>query len=78
MMRRRLECVAPSAHNKRDKRCTRLIAQRGKLVKAGNPGADKFAWNGKIAGHKLAPGTYELIATPAGGASQTVAFTIAG
>ena len=49
-----------------------------RIIKSGNAGANKFVWNGKISGHKLAPRTYELVATPAGGASQTVTFTIAG
>ena len=72
------KCVAPTAHNKRSKRCTRLVNVRGKLVKTGNADANKFVWNGKLGGHKLAPGTYELTAVVTDGAPQTVTFTIAG
>jgi hypothetical protein len=51
---------------------------RGKIVKTGKAGANHFAWNGKIVGRALAPGTYELSATPAGGASKTATFKIVG
>ncbi len=71
------KCVAPKPRNKHHKRCTRLLGVRGKLVKAGAAGANHFVWSGKIGGRKLAAGSYELTASPAG-ASETVTFTIVG
>lgn len=49
----------------------------GKLTLAGQPGANQSTFNGKIGGHQLGPGTYQLTATPAGGSSSTVTFKIA-
>ena len=72
------KCVAPTTNNKHKKRCTRVINVRGKLVKTGNAGANRFVWNGRIGGHSLVPGSYELIATLVDGASQTVTFTSMG
>lgn len=72
------KCVAQTTHNKHKPRCTRLVNVGGKVVKTGSSGANRFVWNGKIGGHELAPGSYELTATLADGASQTVAFTIVG
>ena len=64
--------------NKHKNRCTRVINVRGKLVKTGNAGANRFVWNSRIGGHSLVPGSYELIATLVDGASQTVTFTSMG
>jgi hypothetical protein len=69
------KCVAATTRNKRKPRCARLTNVRGKLVKTGDAGANRFVWNGKIGGHSLASGSYELIATLADGASQAVTFT---
>jgi hypothetical protein len=70
------KCVKPTQKNKHNKRCTRLVSIHGKLVKAGEAGANRFVWDGKIAGHELAPGSYQLIATPTGGKPETLAFGI--
>jgi hypothetical protein len=72
------KCVAPTIKNNHDPRCTRLVNVRGNLVKTGKAGANRFVWNGKISGRQLAPGSYELTATLADGASQTATFTIVG
>lgn len=72
------KCLAPTKKNKRKTKCTRLINVHGKLVKTGNAGGHRFLWNGKIGGHKLAPSTYQLTATPAGGRPETVTFKIVG
>jgi hypothetical protein len=71
-------CVKPTTKNSKDRKCTRLISVHGQLVKTGTAGANSFSFNGTIGGHKLAPGTYQLTATPTGGASQTVTVTIVG
>jgi hypothetical protein len=72
------KCVKPTTKNAHDKGCARFVRVRGKIVKTGKAGANHFVWNGKIGGRALAPGTYELVMTPAGGASKTVRFTIVG
>jgi hypothetical protein len=72
------KCVKPTIKNKHDKKCTRLIGVHGQLVETGNAGANSFSFNGKIGGRKLAPGTYQLTATPTGGNSRSVTFTIVG
>jgi aldose 1-epimerase len=71
-------CVAPTRKNNGKKRCTRLIDVRGSLTGTGNAGEDRFVWSGKIGGRELAPGSYEIIATPTGGRPETAAFTIVG
>jgi hypothetical protein len=49
----------------------------GSIVKAARSGANGFAFNGWIGGHRLAPGTYRLTGTPAGGRPQSVTFKVA-
>lgn len=71
-------CVEPTKKNAKKKRCSRLVTVHGKLVKSGKAGNNKFAWNGKLAGHKLKPGSYQLTATPTGGKPNTVTFKIVG
>jgi hypothetical protein len=70
------KCVEPTNKNNLKKKCTRLISVNRKVVQTGKAGANSFSWNGKVGGHKLGPGTYQLTATPAGGKSQIVTFTI--
>jgi len=70
-------CVKPTKKNRKRRKCTRLVNVPGKLTLAGQAGANQSTFNGKIGGHQLGPGTYQLIATPAGGGSSTVTFKIA-
>ncbi len=70
-------CVKPKKQNGQHRTCTRLVNVPGKLTLAGRAGANHSTFNGKIGGRQLGPGTYELIATPAGGSSSPVAFKIA-
>lgn len=49
---------------------------RGKITLIGKAGANEFTFNGKIGGHQLGPGAYELIATPTGGKPRTVTFKL--
>ena len=49
---------------------------KGKIVKSGNPGANHFTFNGKIGGHSLGAGKYQLIATPARGKAKKAKFTL--
>ena len=74
-------CVRPTRANHKHRRCTRLVPLRGRLVRASLAGANSFTFSGLPGGGRLAPGSYELIATPtaSGGAGQprTVNFKIA-
>ncbi len=70
-------CVAPTHKNRKHRRCTRLVPVRGSLATNGAQGSNSFGFNGRIGGHKLAPGTYQLTATTAGGNAQTVTFQVA-
>jgi hypothetical protein len=72
------KCVKPTNNNRHKERCTRVISVDGQLVKIGHAGANSFSFNGKIAGHKLAPGTYQLTASPTAGTPKTFTFTIVG
>jgi hypothetical protein len=69
-------CVKQTAKNRVRPKCTRVVNLRGKIVQRGKAGANRFAFNGTIGGHKLSPGTYQLIATPADGGARTVTFKI--
>ena len=55
-----------------------MIGVHGQLVKTGHAGADGFTFDGKLGGHRLASGSYQLTATPTGGKPHTTTFTIAG
>jgi hypothetical protein len=75
-------CVKPTSKNTGHKRCTRLTGVPGKIPKTGVQGANSFTFAGRIGGKSLAPGSYQLIATPtahgASGPAQKVGFTIVG
>jgi hypothetical protein len=49
---------------------------RGKIVKSGTAGANQFTFNGRIGGHGLGVGRYQLIATPAGGKPKKTRFSL--
>jgi hypothetical protein len=70
------KCVPPTPKNVRHKRCWRLVELHGNLIKSGRAGNNSFVWNGKIGGHTLGVGSYQLIASLAGGKAQTVSFNI--
>lgn len=71
-------CVKATRRNRGHKKCGRLTALRGRIVKNGAAGENGFVWNGKIAGHRLGPGTYQLLATPTGGKPRSATFKLAG
>ncbi len=49
---------------------------KGKIVKSGKAGANRLTFNGKIGGHSLGAGTYQLVATPARGKPKKAKFTL--
>lgn len=71
------KCVAQTSSNDHKKRCTRAL-RGGSFTETANAGTDQLIWNGRFAGHELAPGKYTLTATIPGGAPETAAFTVLG
>jgi virginiamycin B lyase len=69
-------CVKPTTKNSKHRTCTRLVRVSGKLTVTGTTGTNQFTFNGKLGGHQLGAGTYQLIATPAGGKPTTTTFRI--
>jgi hypothetical protein len=61
-------CVKATRANRRARRCTRLVALPGSFRRASGAGANSFRFTGRLAGHKLKPGKYQLVATPRAGA----------
>jgi hypothetical protein len=57
-------CVKPTNKNKQHKRCTRLVSLHGSITLTGHTGPNSFTFNGKLGGHTLGPGSYQLTATP--------------
>jgi hypothetical protein len=69
-------CVKPTRANRRAKPCKRYLPVSGSSGLAGRAGANRGHFSGRLGARKLAPGTYRLVATPAGGASRRAPFTI--
>ena len=71
-------CVTPTKKNGKRPKCTVLVNLPGRITLAGRSGANHFTFNGKIGGHNLGPGMYQLIASPTvtGGTPRKVIFTI--
>jgi hypothetical protein len=57
-------CVAPTRRNRTARRCTRFVTLRGGFTRTGNVGTNTFRFMGRIAGKRLKPGRYKLVATP--------------
>jgi hypothetical protein len=57
-------CVKPTRSNLTHKRCTRFVTVRGSFPRTRPAGADRFTFTGRLAGHALKPGRYQLVATP--------------
>lgn len=74
------KCVKPTKKNAKHKKCVRIVSVDGAITKAEPAGADTFVFDGKVGGKRLAPGSYDLVATPsaAGGSGpqRTVKFKL--
>jgi hypothetical protein len=57
-------CVAQTRRNRRAGRCNRRVTLPGHFTLAGHPGANRFAFTGRIGGKRLKSGSYRLVATP--------------
>lgn len=70
-------CVKPTRANHAARHCTRYRTLPGRLTAAGTAGARSLRFNGRLAGHRLAPGRYRLRAAVAGGGRAVrVAFRV--
>ena len=55
-------CVRPSAGNRGAPSCTRSVALRGRIVRRLGAGTIRLRYRGRLAGHRLRPGHYLLLA----------------
>jgi streptogramin lyase len=70
-------CVKPTRRNRKARACTRPVVLHGGFTRAGRQGANALRFSGRLASHKLAPGRYELFATPSlSGRLRSVHFGI--
>jgi hypothetical protein len=66
-------CLVQTPGNRHGKKCVRSVTSGGAIMRDGQAGADHF-----LLSRRLAPGTYALTATPAGGVPEHVTFRILG
>jgi hypothetical protein len=62
-------CAKPTRANRSARRCTRLVTLPGVFTRAGEAGSNGFRFTGRLAGRRLKPGNYRLVATPGRGAN---------
>lgn len=60
-------CATPTTANRHAPKCTRSMTLPGSFTLTGNAGANRFRFAGRLGGHKLSVGKYELLATPSAG-----------
>jgi PKD repeat protein len=58
-------CVRPTRTNASARHCTRVVLLRGYFVRTGRAGANAFRFTGRLAGRRLVPGVYWLVARAA-------------
>ena len=71
-------CVPPTRRNRRGTRCTRRVAMNGSFTVAGTSGANRLPFAGWLAGRRLQPGSYVLVARAgvSTGAGASAAFRV--
>jgi hypothetical protein len=57
-------CVKPRRGNRGRKGCVRWVRQRGSFSRRGKAAANSLRFSGRLAGRRLRPGRYRLIAVP--------------
>jgi hypothetical protein len=57
-------CTKQTRKNRKARACKRLVKLPGTFMLAGRSGRNSFRFTGRVHGHPLPPGSYELIATP--------------
>jgi hypothetical protein len=55
-------CSAPSIQNQGQPTCRRHVPLSGSIVRSARSGDNSLRFNGRIAGQKLAPGGYRIVA----------------
>jgi uncharacterized repeat protein (TIGR01451 family) len=63
----RRRCTQPTKRNRHAHACVRYVTLPGSFTHAGHSGRNSFRFTGRLNGHKLPPGSYELIATTSAG-----------
>ena len=58
-------CVKATRRNRKARRCTRYVRQRGSFTRPGAAGANSFKFSGRLRNRKLRVGTYRLVAVAA-------------
>jgi hypothetical protein len=56
-------CVKPTSHNRRARRCSRVVTLHGAFTQQGKAGANTFRFTGRLSRKSLKPGSYRLGAT---------------
>jgi hypothetical protein len=57
-------CTRPTRSNHRARACARTITLSGSFTSTGRVGAHGSRFTGRLGGHALAPGAYQLLAVP--------------
>ena len=60
----RARCVRPTRRNRHARRCTRTTTLRGSFTQTAKAGVNTFRFTGRLAGKRIKPGRYLLVATP--------------
>jgi hypothetical protein len=55
------KCVAPRPGNRGARRCVRWLKVLGQIERTGTAGSNSFRFTGRLAGRKLAPGSYRAV-----------------
>lgn len=70
-------CTTPTRANRRRARCTRFVAVRGSFMRTARAGANTVRFDGRLAGRRLRPGRYRLVARGVGdGTPRRAGFTV--
>jgi 6-phosphogluconolactonase len=57
-------CVKPTKRNRKARRCTRYVLQKGSFNHTDTAGANTLRFTGRLRNRKLKPASYRLVATP--------------
>jgi hypothetical protein len=64
------KCIKPPKGHTHGRACTRL-KNLGSFTHADTAGANRFRFSGRVAGHTLKPGSYQLLSAPTNAAGKT-------
>jgi len=69
------KCVAPRPRNRGARGCVRWLKVRGQIERAAIEGPNSFRFTGRLAGRKLAPGSYRAVSVATDSAGNRSAVT---